>query len=94
VKKKTDATVITYATLLGRIYESEMTKQVGVYDTSGFEVLILEELMQIPPKDYLDVFSATGTRSRTRRAPFRTHMLLGSSSMSARCPTCLATSST
>jgi hypothetical protein len=34
-----------------------MTNQVGVYDTSGFEVLILEELMQIPPKDYLDVLA-------------------------------------
>ena len=53
-----EATVITYSQLVGEVVDDEGNKKnswTGPYDTSGFQVLILEELMQIAPIDYLNV---------------------------------------
>lgn len=53
-----EATVITYSQLVGEIVDDQGNKKnswTGPYDTSGFQVLILEELMQIAPIDYLNV---------------------------------------
>ena len=54
-----EATVITYSQLVGEIVDEDGKKhsKKAVYDTSEFKVLILEELMQIAPLDYLNVLS-------------------------------------
>jgi len=53
-----NADVITYAQFLGHIYDDEgLTKKVAPYDTSSYKILILDELLQIPPKDYLQILS-------------------------------------
>jgi hypothetical protein len=53
-----NADVITYAQFLGHIYDDEgLTKKVAPYDTSLYKILILDELLQIPPKDYLQILS-------------------------------------
>ena len=60
-----EATVITYSQLVGEVVDDEgkKHKKGNPYDTSDFKVLILEELMQISPFDYLNVLGVVAAHT-------------------------------